>query len=469
MPRFVAKKYEQILAQMLAKVVTRAGLTDITDASPFKHILAAAARQDDEQYYQMVLLLRLFSIDSATGEDLDARAAEIQPAVITRGQAANATTTVVFSRPGTTGTITIPANSKVRTAGGSVFATTAVGTITPTSAEQITGHGIGRDSNAVTVIAVVAGAAGNVAADTITMFEAKPAGVNEVTNLAGAIGGADQETDDSFRARLKAYIRGLARCTPEALETNTLGAALSTGQTVRFAKTWEDPVNRGNVWLYIDDGTGQAETTETVTGENVTEGLSGPPADSAVGGETRLWLNHNAVRAASAFVLVSSVRGALVQGVDYDLVAPWGLLLFDPALVTGEVITATYVRYTGLIELVQKIVDGDPADRQNYPGLRAAGVLVRVNVPQVLIQNVLLTLTVSDGYDNTSVGTAVKQAVMDYINGLGISGDVVRNALIERIMSVAGVYNCMLVTPAADVTLLDDQLARTTDANIVIS
>jgi phage-related baseplate assembly protein len=119
--------------------------------------------------------------------------------------------------------------------------------------------------------------------------------------------------------------------------------------------------------------------------------------------------------------------------------------------------------------LIQRVVDGDPLNRSVYPGLRAAGVLVRVAVPQVLIQNVQAVLTVMEGYDNTAVITAVKSALKNYINGLGISGDVIRNELIAVIMGVPGIYNCILTTPATDITMLDDQLARTTDSNLLIT
>ena len=91
MPKFVPKRHEQILAKMIAKVIARTNLSDVADSSYVKHILAAAARQDDEQYYQMTLLLQLFSIDKATGDDLDARAKDIQPATIIRIPAAKAT------------------------------------------------------------------------------------------------------------------------------------------------------------------------------------------------------------------------------------------------------------------------------------------------------------------------------------------------------------------------------------------
>ena len=59
MPRFTTKRFEQILATMVAKVVTRTDLSDVSDSSVIKQLLAAAAEEDDEQYYQMMLLLQL--------------------------------------------------------------------------------------------------------------------------------------------------------------------------------------------------------------------------------------------------------------------------------------------------------------------------------------------------------------------------------------------------------------------------
>lgn len=470
MPRFTPKRHEQLLTLAIAKVVTNTELSDVGDSSSFKHVLAAAARGDDEQYYQMVLLLQLFSIDSARGDDLDARAAEIQPATITRRQAEKATGLVVFSRAGTTGTVAIPQGTKVKTASNVIFTTTAPGEITPTSPEQIGGHGVGRDSAPVPVLADLPGTDGNAAAGTVIKFVSKPANIEEVVNQAGFVTGVDKESDDSFRAKLRAFIRSLARCQPEAIEVGVVGQSLATGETIRFAHVWEDPVNRGNFILYIDDGTGSAETTAQITGENVCLGLAGPPPDSAVGGEEYLYLNQKPVKTAGvSFTLSSSTRGALTQGVDYDLVAPWGLLLFTPALVNGEVITATYTYYTGLIQLAQKIIDGDPNDRASYPGLRAAGVLGTVDIPQVQVQVINAIISVSEGYDQGEVLTAVREAIKDYINGLTISGDVIRAEIIKRIMSVTGVYNVSLNLPIGDVAILDDQLARTTDPNITLT
>jgi len=96
MARFSTKRQEQILTEMIAKIVTRTKLSDVSDAAVIKNLLAAAATSDDEQYYNMYLLLKLFSIDKASGSDLDNRAKDIQPGLLTRNEASKASGTVVY-------------------------------------------------------------------------------------------------------------------------------------------------------------------------------------------------------------------------------------------------------------------------------------------------------------------------------------------------------------------------------------
>jgi len=79
------------------------------------------------------------------------------------------------------------------------------------------------------------------------------------------------------------------------------------------------------------------------------------------------------------------------------------------------------------------------------------------------------SLTILEGYDSTDIRAAVTQAIKDYINGLSISGDVIRAEIIARIMGVEGVFNVVLTEPATDRIILDDQLVRVQDANITIS
>ena len=332
------------------------------------------------------------------------------------------------------------------------------------------------DSGLIPAIAEEAGANGNVATGTIVKFASKPSGVNSVTNPSAFSYGTDKESDDSFRNRLKNFIASLPRSTVQALESGVLGAQdPNTGATILFSKAVEDAVNRGYVIVYVDDGTGSAESTEAISGEKVTEGLGGGGGDAAVGGEEVLWLNYGAIKDSIPAVITSSTRGVLTGGFEFDSGYDYwinpasGQINFDPALTNGEEIDAGYTRYTGLIALAQRIIDGDPNDRATYPGIRAAGVLVQAKTPQVLVQNINVAVTISEGYDNNEVKTGVKEVIKEYVNALGISGDVLRATLIRRIMGVSGVYNCVVNTPAVDVILLDDQMARTTDPNIVVS
>jgi uncharacterized phage protein gp47/JayE len=459
---------EQILARMINRMVARTDLSDITDASTYKHELAAIARDIDEVYFQFTRLLDLFSVDTAKGDDLDARAKEIQPGTIRRVQASRAVGAVVFSRatnPATT--VTIPSGTVVRTADGIAFRTTIQGQISGTSAEQIAGHGVGRDSSPVSVTADVAGAAGNVATATIVKFGSKIPGVDSVTNLAPTTQGRDKESDDDFVARIKAFVATLSKGTVEALEFFALGVE-DAGKQVVFSHVFEDPIDLGKVTLYVDDGAGTASATTPVVAENLCFGLAGPPANSAVGGEEFLFSDRKPLRFESAITLSSSTRGALTLGTHYFVNPASGLFFFSPALVNGEVITASYTYYTGLIAAVQKVIDGDAADRTNFPGVKAAGTLVQVKAPTVIAFNVAAVLLVAEGTDQATAVAAGELAVLDYVNNLGISGDVVRNEIIERLMGVEGVTDVSLTLPAANVAVLDQEIPRITIANIDI-
>ncbi len=542
MPPFTPKRQETILADEIASVVTNTDLSDVTDSSGVKNMLNATARELDESYFQMENLLTLFSIDKATGDDLDGRAKDVQPPTITRIGPRSATGTVTFSRSTTTGTVNIPSGTRVKTSDAIVFVTNAVATITPTSPEQISGHGIGRDAAPVGITAEIPGGNGNVVANTIIKFDTKPSGVDEVTNQGPTLLGRDKELDDAFRQRIKDFIASLARCTPQALENGVLGLEnTATGATILFSRAIEDLLNLGNVSLFIDDGTGSAETVQVIestdlvavftwagpsltvttpaTGEvvvgdfirldsdgqwfeiasivpntsvtilnpgsltvptgatqssvdtgadRVTQGLGGPPADSAVGGEETLFLDNIAIKAATAFTLVSSINGVLVDPTDFSLNTASGQIQFVVPLVTGEVLFAEYTRFTGLIELAQKTIDGDTSDRTNFPGLRAAGVLVIVLTPTVLIQTVDASLVVAEGATRADAVAAAENAVLTYINGLNIADDVVRNEIISRIQSLGEVSDLILTSPATNIVILDDQLARTTINNVTI-
>lgn len=525
---------------MVLKTVARAGFVDLEDSSVIKQLLAIIAREIDDSNYQLTRLQDLFAFDRAAGEDLDNRAADIVPVGLSRIRAQSAIGYLVFSRTGTTGTITIPAGTIVQTSDGISARTLRQGVITATSPEQITGHGVGRDSDLVSAIVETTGTIGNIAAGTAIRLKTRPPGISEVTNPGAFVRGRNAETDDEFRARIRLYISSLAACTVDALKYAVLGLSLADGQQIVSAHVAEDYLRPGNVTIYIDDGTGSAEqylvaspsgvgaafsalasgNVQTMTvssgpfrsehvGRNiiissatnavnngtftitsvlgatqityvnafgvanaadaaanwsVSDEILTPPG-GAVGGEEYLTLAQAPVRIVSS-VTVSKNGSPLTSGTDYFLNPASGLVRFASALSLGDIVTANYTFYTGLIELAQRVVDGVPSDRLNFPGVRPAGVNVRITVPIVIPLTIRVRLILERGYIATAVKTAVESTIFDYINTLGISGDVIRNVLIERIMSVPGVADCTLELPATNLILNDDELPRATLNNI---
>lgn len=450
MPQLQLLRFEQILERQLSRMVARTDLSDVSDSSIVKNILAATARELDEAYYQMTRLRDVFDLRRASGEDLDERAAEIAPNTLSRIQANRAVGEVTFSRPGTTGTITIASGTTVKTSDGTVFRTTQQAFILAGATS----------SGAVPITAVTPGVKGNVPANTIIRFSSKIPGVDAVTNIAATTQGRDAESDDAFRQRISNYIASLSRCTPQALEFVAAGTVDPiSGKSVQFAKVFEDPLDPSNATLYIDDGAGTAsELGVAVTGEVVIA--------SALGGEEFLSLINAPISLDAGLTVTSSVRGVLSRGSQYYVNTASGRLFFTPALVPGEQITANYTPFVNLIPEVQKVVDGDPNDRLNYPGYRAAGVSVTVLSPEVVSVDIEGILSVRDVARSSAVANA-KLAVQDYVNSLGISGDVIRNEVIDRIMDVDGVTDVQLSLPSSNINILDDQIPRISSVSTI--
>lgn len=210
--------------------------------------------------------------------------------------------------------------------------------------------------------------------------------------------------------------------------------------------------------------------TTGITGELLTLGLNGPPTNSAVGGEEFLSLDNKPVLLGTPILykLTNSGTWSLLSSSQYNINYASGLVYFTTPLSAGDKVIAHYEYYTGVIQEAQKVVDGDPEDRLNYPGWRAAGINVRVLPPTVVQQAVTAFVTVLEGYERSAIITNVESSVSNYINNLGISGDVIRSEVIEQIMGVDGVYDVNLVAPAANVIIKDDELPRIDSANIDI-
>jgi len=465
---FQPRTFTDQLTRMAYRVVARTDLTDLEEGGVLHTVLAGVARELDDLSYQQVQLMRIWDLDTATGDDLDERAKDVNPDEITRKSAAKAAGTAVFSRTGNTGAVVIPSGSKINVPdGGAEYATAAASSISDGDT----------DSPSVPIQAIEAGDAGNADADTITEMGAI-AGIETVTNDAACTGGQDAETDPQLRERIKTYLRSLSRGTPDALKYAALSVTVTDYGSVKAAEVVElAGADLGKVEVYIDDGAG------TVNRISDNYGSAETVVSSATGGEIRVSLANAPVKVGATLTVtwldsVASSSHVLTEGTDYTLNYATGQITLIPGGPAGipsgglqptDGVTAEYTYYLGLIPEVQKTIDGDASDRNTYPGYRAAGTHVTVLPPTVYQQIVTGTIVLEDGYSATTVVADAKAAINRYINGLGINADVVVSELVYQVQAIPGVYDVSYTAPLANVVIGTGELARVESGNIDLS
>jgi uncharacterized phage protein gp47/JayE len=502
MPVFEPKTFPDFFQRMLNRVVARTELTDLEAGGVLSTVVGAVARELDDISYQIVALQDLWDLDTATGDDLDARAADANPAEITRKLGVPAVGTVVFGRSTAPAAVTVSAGTIVAVTGGSPqYRTTASVTL---------GVGV-LESTPVGVVAIVPGAAGNVGpgnaatATGITEIVVNVAGIETVINDTACTGGQDRETDQQLRARIKAYLRSLSRATPGALRASVLGVELPGFGRIVSADVEELAFpNYGRVNVWIDDGNG----TAAVVGDNI--GARETIIDPAIGGEIRLslsrgalvdsapptitWRDHNNYNGAGIDVehpLVEGELGDALSTYDFSVNYATGVVTINPdgptsipnattsaanvaGLQPGDALFGEYTYYEGLIAEAQKIIDGDASDRSNYPGYRAAGTYVKVLPPTIYLQQIEATIVLAPGYDYDTVRASVAAALESYVNALGINGDVIFSELVNAAQEVEGVFDVVFTRPdqtaaSPNVIIGSGELARTSQAYITIN
>lgn len=231
------------------EITTRApALNDFREGSNLDAIAGAGAIVADEGIQHAIARSRAGFIETAEGADLDALVtSRFGP---TRKPLTAASTTFTVTRTSYVGAYTFPAGLTVR--GYAVDGS-------PISFNLTTTKTLGAMQSSVTLPATcnTSGPAGNVPAASVTTISGLPAGLT-VTQPNRASGGANEETDNAYRARYRLFLRARARGVPAALEY----AALSV-PGIAFAKSNEDNIAgpSGYVALFIADSTGTGDAT----------------------------------------------------------------------------------------------------------------------------------------------------------------------------------------------------------------
>ena len=103
------------------------------------------------------------------------------------------------------------------------------------------------------------------------------------------------------------------------------------------------------------------------------------------------------------------------------------------------------------------------------------GAFLVVRAPVAYHPAIVVRVTVAAGYlaNATAVRVAVKNALLVYINGLGIGEDIIVAQLYEVAMAVPGVADFLVVTPTPsdpqqNIAVADNQLARLTSADLTV-
>ena len=152
----------------------------------------------------------------------------------------------------------------------------------------------------------------------------------------------------------------------------------------------------------------------------------------------------------------------LVEGTDYIINEAIGQIEFLEGKIpmTGSALLATYNVYTGIVKAAQTAVDGDLTDPANFPGVRSAGVKIRV-IP-ALLEKVDFVIDVTYQLDLANIETLQflsEQAIRSYVVGLPIGGDIILAEIIDRLMDIIGVTNVHIKSPSDDVSILHDHYA----------
>ena len=143
---FSPRTFPEIMGDMISRLLAATPLTDVSFGGVMTTMLEAAAQEDDEQYFQMIQLIRAFSLDTTTGDDLDNRAFEFG---ITRRSAASATTVVTIGDSAFTKIDTSVFSGLPGAAAGSSAINGDSATSFPTAGAIVVGRGT---SNAETVL-----------------------------------------------------------------------------------------------------------------------------------------------------------------------------------------------------------------------------------------------------------------------------------------------------------------------------
>ena len=146
-----------------------------------------------------------------------------------------------------------------------------------------------------------------------------------------------------------------------------------------------------------------------------------------------------------------------------------GKMNYNNDIVTG---VDGYLYYTGLLQRVQRIIDGYEPDSINFPGRKAVGSLIEVLPPLPRRVQIAVTVTTKDGVNLSEISNEITSAIINYVSSLGVGTDVIMSDITVRVMNISGVAAVTFITPVPSqerITIASDEKAFTENADISIA
>jgi uncharacterized phage protein gp47/JayE len=243
---YVPKDFEAIFEDMKNYILAHpeSNLTDFRPGSSISIFLGSVAEQLEELHGQTTLGWRsviewaIFSMYT----------------VMQRKEATFASGNVIFFKDPTFPSVTVPVGTMV-SSGQADYETTLEIQINTDFSQP------------VPIIATTSGVGGNSTSGTITILTTPLDGVISVNNTDPVSGGSDAETIDDFKYRFSEWAKSLGRS-----NIHTIRGYVGTVDGVHSSHIMENFPEKGDVTIYVEDGSGSATSDLLATVKDALEG-----------------------------------------------------------------------------------------------------------------------------------------------------------------------------------------------------
>ena len=250
------QNFSTLVEGMAASVQSAAtSLLDLTVGSVLRAILEANASLALWLQWLIVQVLATTRLATSSGTDCDSFGADFGfarlPAVAASGQ-------VTFARFTPSIAAFIPVGTVVSTTANTLSFWVVADTTNPAYSAASNGFTLaaGVAGLNVTVVANVAGSAGNVQPGAISLLSSAVSGVDTVTNANALSNGIDAESDTAFRARFGNYLASLSRATDIAIGSAITAIQQGLSYAINENVNQADAPQMGYFVVTVDDGSG---------------------------------------------------------------------------------------------------------------------------------------------------------------------------------------------------------------------